>query len=113
MVQCLPGCVLSPLFFNIFFAAAIIVVLQRFSDLVYLYDAPKGEDDRPREDGMFEIINNGSASVVGNAMMYADDAGAVSTSSRGLARMMDVVAVACQEFGLLLLRRSRCLQIFL
>ena len=42
-------CVLSPLLFNIFFAAVIIVVLQRFaenslivSDLVYLDDAPKG-----------------------------------------------------------------------
>ena len=43
-------CVLSPLLFNIFFAAVIIVVLQRFaadlviaSDLVYLDNAPKGE----------------------------------------------------------------------
>ena len=49
------GCVLSPLLFNIFFAAVIIVVLQRFAedplivlDLVYLDDAPKGEDGRPR-----------------------------------------------------------------
>ena len=46
---------LSPLLFNIFFAAVIIVVLQRFAedplivlDLVYLDDAPKGEDGRPR-----------------------------------------------------------------
>ena len=44
------GCVLSPLLFNIFFVAVIIVVLQRFaedplivSDLVYLDDVPKGE----------------------------------------------------------------------
>ena len=50
---------LSPLIlFNIFAAAVIIVVLQRFaedllivSDLVYLDDAPKGEDGRPREEG--------------------------------------------------------------
>ena len=33
-------------------------------------------------------------------MLYADDAGVVSTSPRGLARMMDVIVVACQEFGL-------------
>ena len=44
------GCVLSPLLFNIFFAAVIIVVLQRFVEdplialgLVYLDDAPNGE----------------------------------------------------------------------
>ena len=33
-------------------------------------------------------------------MLYADDAGVVSTSLRGLTRMMDVIVVACQEFGL-------------
>ena len=33
-------------------------------------------------------------------MLYADDAGVVSTSPRGLTRMMDVIVVACQEFGL-------------
>ena len=57
------GCVLSPLLFSIFFAAVIVVVLQRFaedplivSDLVYLDDASKGKDGRPREEGKFEII---------------------------------------------------------
>ena len=55
------GCVLSPLLFNIFFAAVITVVLQRFaedplivSDLVYLDDAPKGEDGRPRKEGRWK-----------------------------------------------------------
>ena len=34
-------------------------------------------------------------------MLYADDTGVVSTSPRGLTRMMDVIiVVACQEFGL-------------
>ena len=33
-------------------------------------------------------------------MLYADDAGMVSTSPRGLTRMMNVIVVACQEFGL-------------
>ena len=54
---------LLPLLFNIFFAAVIIVVLQRFaedpliiSNLVYLDDAPKGEDGRPREEGTMEIV---------------------------------------------------------
>ena len=33
-------------------------------------------------------------------VLYADDAGVVSISPRGLTRMMDVIVVACQEFGL-------------
>ena len=57
------GCVLSPLLSTTFFAAVVIVVLQRFaedllivSDLVYLDDAPKGEDGRSREEGTFEMV---------------------------------------------------------
>ena len=93
---------LSPLLFNIFFAAVIIVVLQRFeedplivSDLAYLDDALKGEDGRPREDGTLERVRR---AVWG--MLYADDAGLVLASPRGLTRMMSVMVVACQEFGL-------------
>ena len=96
------GCVLSPLLLNIFFAAVIIVVLQRFaedplivSDLVYLDDAPKGEDGRPRKEGTLEMARR---AVWG--MLYADDAGVATTSPRGLTRMMGVIVVTCQEFGL-------------
>ena len=95
------GCVLSPLLFNICFAEVIIVVLQRFaedplivSDLVYLDDAPKGEDGRPRKEGTSEMVRR---AVWG--MLYADDAGVVSTSPRGLTRMMGVIVVTCQKFG--------------
>ena len=68
---------LSPLLFNIFFAAVIIVVLQRFaehplivSDSMDLDEAPKGEDGRPREEGTLEMVRR---AVWG--MLYADDAG--------------------------------------
>ena len=71
------GCVLSPLLFNTFFAAAIIMILQWFegdpliiSNLVYLDDAPKGEDDRPREEGTLEMVRRAVWGV-----LYADDAG--------------------------------------
>ena len=78
------------------------MVLQRFaedplivSDLVYLDDAPKGEDGRPRKEGTLEMVRR---AVWG--MLYADDAGVVSTSPRGLTRMMGAIVVACHEFGL-------------
>ena len=35
-----------------------------------------------------------------------DDAGVVSISPRGLARIMDVIVVACQEFGLTVLEKK-------
>ena len=102
------GCVLSPLLFNIFFAAVIIVVLQRFvedplilTDLVYLDDAPKGEDGRPRKAGALEMVRR---AVWG--MLYGDDAALVSTSPRGLTRLMGVIVVACQEFGLTVLEKK-------
>ena len=79
-----------------------MVVFQRFaedplivSDFVHLDDAPKSEDVRPREEGTLKMVRR---AVWG--MLYADDAGVVSTSPRGLTRMMDVIVVACQEFGL-------------
>ena len=96
------GCVFSPLLFNIFLAAVIIVVLKRFaedpliiSDLVFLDDAAKGEDCRHREEGTLEMNRR---TVWG--MLYADAAGVVSTSPRGLTSMMDSIVVAYQESGL-------------
>ena len=87
---------------SIFFAVVIIVVLQRFaedplivSDLVHLDDAPKGEDGWPRDEGTLEIVRRAVWE-----MLYADDAGVVSTSPHELTRMVDVMVVACQEFRL-------------
>ena len=96
------GWVLSPLLFNSFFAVVMIGVLQRFaedplivSDLVYLDDAPKGKEGRPGEEESLKIVWR---AVCG--MLYVDDAGVVSTSPGGLARMMGVIVVVYQELGL-------------
>ena len=60
-----------------------------------LDDALKAGDGRPREEGALEIVRR---AVWG--MLCTDDAGMVLTSPRSLIRMMDVIVVACQEFGL-------------
>ena len=66
-------------------------------DLVYLDGAPKGEDGRPREERTLKMARRAV-----RGMLYSDDAGVVSTSPRGLTRVMGVIVVACQEFGLTL-----------
>ena len=65
------------------------------SGLVYLDDALKAGDDRPREEETLEMVRR---EVWG--MLYTDDAGMVLTSPRSLIRMTDVIVVACQELGL-------------
>ena len=77
-------CVLSPLLFNIFFAAAIEVVFVHFS-----------EDDTTLEDLVYleEEAGVGAGTPLERArravwgMLYADDAGVVSRSQEELTRM--------------------------
>ena len=92
------GCVLSPLLFHIFFAAVMEVVLQRFSeddtileDLVFL--------DEGRGDGPDKTLLDRVQRAVW-AMPYADDAGIVSRSPAGLARMMTLIVEVTGAFGL-------------
>ena len=105
---------LSLLLFNILFTTAIIVVLQRLaadpvivSDLVYLNDGPKGEDGSPREEKILEVVQQAAW-----RMLCADDAGVVSTSPGGLARMMDVVDVAWQEFELTVSEKTEAMPLW-
>ena len=82
------GCVLSALLFNIFFAAAIEVVLVRFSeedtilkDLVYFEEEAGVGAGIPLEHARRAVWG----------MLYADDAGVVSRSQEGLTRMMTII----------------------
>ena len=91
-------CVLSPLLFNIFFAAVIEVVLQRFSEddtiLENLVLLDEGSGSGPDE----TLLDRVRRAVW--EMLYAGDAGIVSRSPAGLARMMTVIVEVFGAFGL-------------
>ena len=100
MAQGLRQCVLSPLLFNVFFAAILFVVLliERFSkdagkltDLIHLQDQPSKVGPETALEGVRRAIWG---------MLYADDACIVSRSPRGLGRMMAVFVEVFDTFGL-------------
>ena len=88
---------LSPLLFDMFFAAAIEVVLVRFSeddtilnDLVYLEEEAGVGAGTPLECARRAVWG----------MLYTDDAGVVSRSQEGLTRMMTHIVEVFGAFGL-------------
>ena len=92
------GCVLSPLLFNIFFAAVLTVVLQRFSEdpailaeLVHLKEPPTSMGPEPAMDYVRRAVWG---------MLYVKDACIVSQSPQGLAKMMEVTVEVCRVLAL-------------
>ena len=92
------GCVLSPLSFNIFFAAVLTIVLKRFSEdtvklaeLVYLKESPTSMGPEPAMDYVRRAVSG---------MLYADDACIVSRSPQGLAKMMEVIVEVRRAFAI-------------
>ena len=91
------GRVLSPLLFNIFFAAVFTVVLQRFSEdtvilaeLVHLKGPPTSMGSEPAIDYVCRVVWD---------MLYAHDACIVSRSPQGLAKMMAAIVEVCRAFA--------------
>ncbi|CAB1112683.1 unnamed protein product [Ectocarpus sp. CCAP 1310/34] len=91
---------LSPLLFNIFFAKVLEVVVIRFSeDDVVLRSLVCLEEGKTEAAGGKETpLDRVRRAVWG--MLYADDAGVVSRSAEGLARMMTIIVEVFGEFGL-------------
>ena len=96
------GCVLSPLLFNVFFAAVIHPVLVRISenpdivqDLVQLVEDLEGDSVGVDADPLTCV----RTTVWG--MLYADDAGNVSKSAEGIAKKMAVIVTVFEAAGLI------------
>ena len=92
------GCVLFPLLLNIFFAAVLNVVLQRFSEepailieLAYLKESSTSMGPEPAMDYVRRAVWG---------MLYADYICIVSRSPQGLAKMMEVIVEVCRAFAL-------------
>ena len=95
------GCVLAPFLFNIFFAAVINVAFTRFKLGKYIMDALVYSMKKKGAGGRGEATAGESVLATPLwGMLYVDDAGVVSQSSKQLRKMMGVIVVVCAAFGL-------------
>ena len=91
-------CVLSPLLFNIFFAAVLNAVLQRFSKDPAILAEPVHLKEPSTSMRPAPAMDYVRCAVWG--MLYPDDACIVSRSPQGLAKMMEVIVEVCRAFAL-------------
>ena len=89
---------LSPLLFNIFFAAVLTVVLQKFSEEAVFLAEVMHLKESPTSMGPKPTMDYNRRAVWG--ILYADDACIVSRSSQGLAKMLEVIVEVCRAFAL-------------
>ena len=90
---------MSPLLFDVFFAVVIHAVLVRFSeDPDNLRDLVHLEDDLSENGVKVDPLTCVRGAAWG--MLYADDAGIVSKSAEGLAKMMTAIVTVFKAAGL-------------
>ena len=89
--------VLSPLLFNIFFAAVLTVVLQRFSEDTVILVEMVHLKELPTSMGPESAMNYVSRTVW--RKLYADDACIVLRSSQGLAKIIEAIVEICRAFA--------------
>ena len=92
------GSVLSPLLFNIFFAAVLNVVLQRFSEEPAIHAELVHPKEPSTSMGPETAMDYVRRAVWG--MFYADGVCIVSRSPQGLAKMMEVIVEVCRALAL-------------
>ena len=93
------GCVLSPLSFDIFSAAVLTVILQRFSEDTVILAELVHLTELPTPSMGPELAMDYVRRVVWS-MLYADDACIVSRSPQGLAKMAEVIVEVCRALTL-------------